>query len=204
MKSNYHLKIYRINDYDQLPKLKFAEFPFSDSQLGHFVYISPIFIQLPRGVIKKDIASKVIKVEFSSTDLTLIKKYLINPIEEDIKESVYKNSNNWFNKTFTFNKIDSSLMSKLGETSIELIIDNNSKFYDQFDEKIKTPSFNEDFQLSFLPIIKLTCLEFIGSKFTYHLVLEQGKVSIEKVLDSYAIKDDISTISSNCSENKNI
>lgn len=191
MKSSYHLKIYRVNEYDTLPKLKFADAPHSNLN-KHYIDILPIFIQLPRGIVKSDVTCKVLQVEFNNTDIILLKKFLINPIEEQIKETVYRNSKKWFDKTFTMNKIDNSLISKLS-TSLELTVDPNTKFYNQFNSEIN-PKFISGVTL--LPLIKLTNLEFIANKFTYHLVLEQAKVNIECVLDTYSIKDDITTISS--------
>ena len=113
----------------------------------------------------------------------------IKQIEELIIDKVYNNSETWFNKRFTMNKIISSLITQIqyknNEYILELNYDNQTIFYNQY----KTQLNKDDIQLpvDIICIIRLENLQFIDNKFTYNIFLEQAKIIQKLRLKEYSI-----------------
>lgn len=186
-----------VNLYDNINfnKIKFSSKPYKkeiivDKNVRSIYFIDinyykkPLYIQLPK--------LSIVKIDNSKIQI-VIHDYLyqkfIKQIEELIIDKVYNNSESWFNKRFTMNKIISSLITQIqyknNEYILELNYDNETIFYNQY----KTQLNKDDIQLpiDIICIIRLENLQFIDNKFTYNIFLEQAKIIQKLRLKEYSI-----------------
>jgi len=186
-----------VNLYDNINfnKIRFSSKPYKkeiivDKMVRSIYFIDinyykkPLYIQLPKlSIIKMD----NFKIQIVIHDY-LYQKF-IKQIEELIIDKVYNNSETWFNKKFTMNKIISSLITQIqyknNDYILELNYDNETIFYNQYKSQLN----KEDIQLpiDIICIIRLENLQFIDNKFTYNIFLEQAKIIQKLRLKEYSI-----------------
>lgn len=198
--------IYKYNDID-INKIKFSDVPYNKLQyinIGnekiekniHYIDIyynnDALYIQLPK--------TKLYMMNYENNVLKIIidekmNDDFIKKLEEYIIKVVHKNSELWFNKKFTMNKIINCIVRNVNYVKENIImtltLDKECKFFNQYGillndiESIKT---NEI--LDMVCIIKIDNLQFIDNKFTYNIVLEQVKVYKDTKITEYSILDD--------------
>lgn len=192
-------------------KIKFSSKPYKKEIIVnkqvrpvHFIdinyYKKPLCIQLPKlSIIKLDNLKIQIKIhEF------LYQKF-IKQIEELIVDKVYNNSEMWFNKRFTMDKIINSLITQVqyknNEFLLELNYDKDTIFYNQYKKQINISEIK--LPVDIVCIIRIENLQFIDNKFTYNIFLEQAKVIENLRLKEYSIlENDSESCSNGVSSNK--
>ena len=126
-------------------KIKFSSKPYkkeinNDNEMKSIYFIDinyykkPLYIQLPKlSIVKLDDSKILIKI----SDYLYHK--FIKQIEELVIDKVYNNSEMWFNKRFTMNKIINCLIThvqyKNKEYIMELNYDKDTIFYNQYKQK---------------------------------------------------------------------
>ncbi len=176
-------------------KIKFSSKPYKreivvDSQIKSIYFIDinyykkPLYIQLPKlSIVHLDNS----KIQIKMYDY-LYQKF-IKQIEELVIDKVYNNSETWFNKRFTMNKIMKSLKTQIqyknNEFILELVYDKDTVFYNQYKKQIDI----NDIKLptDIICIIRIENLQFIDDKFTYTIFLEQAKIIENLRLKEYSI-----------------
>lgn len=182
-----------LHDKININKIRFSSKPYKkkiDDKFIHFIdinyYKTPLYIQLPKCSIVK-INEEFLKIQVKIDDY--LYQSFIKQIEDLVVNTVYKNSEVWFGKRFTMNKIISSLITliqyKNDEYLLEINYDKDTQFYNQYKLQV---GINE----IILPndavcIIKLDNLQFIDNKFTYNILLEQSKIFQKLRLNEYSI-----------------
>lgn len=197
-----------IKDKDKvlyINNIKFNEHVYSLNKTNYIVYFidmyyknSSILLQLPKCTIYKLDKSKMI-VKFNEKDKLF--NFLIDPLEKCIKNTVYNNSEKWFGKKFTMNKIDNCLVSPFSVNELTLSIEKSTLFFNKYKKLIDITDITLNVEIT--PLIKIANLQFIQNKFSYDLILEQSKVLIEETLVEYSIIDSVESISSDCSYREN-
>lgn len=193
--------------------IKFNEHVYSLNKMNYVVYFidmyyknSSILLQLPKCIIDKLDKSKMI-VKFNESDKLF--NFLIDPLEKCIKNTVYNNSEKWFGKKFTMNKIDNCFVSPFSINELTLSIEKSTLFFNKYKKLIDITDITDitdidiTLNVEITPLIKIANLQFIQNKFSYDLVLEQSKVLIEETLVEYSIIDSVESISSDCSYREN-
>lgn len=186
-------------------KIKFSSKPYKkeiivDNQIRSVYFIDinyykkPLYIQLPKlSIIKLDNLKIQIKIhEF------LYQKF-IKQIEELIIDKVYNNSEIWFDKRFTMDKIINSLITQVqyknGEFLLEINYDKDTIFYNQYKKQINISEIK--LPVDIVCIIRIENLQFIDNKFTYNIFLEQAKIIENLRLKEYSILENDSESCSN-------
>lgn len=185
--------------------IKFNEHVYSLNKTNYIVYFidmyyknSSILLQIPKCVIYKLDKSKII-VKFNEDDKLF--KFFIDPLEKYIKNIVYNNSEKWFGKKFTMNKIDNCFVSPFNNNELTLSIEKSTLFFNKYKRLIDINDITLNVEIT--PLIKIANLQFVQNKFSYDLILEQSKVLIEDTLLEYSIIDSVESISSECSDREN-
>lgn len=184
-------------------KIKFSSKPYKKEIIAnkkirsvYFIdinyYKKPLYIQLPKlSIIKLDNLTIQIKIH------EYLYQKFIKQIEELIIDKVYNNSEMWFNKRFTMDKIINSLIThvqyKNCEFLLELNYDKDTIFYNQYKKKININEIN--LPVDIVCIIRIENLQFIDNKFTYNIFLEQAKVIENLRLKEYSILENDSYVS---------
>lgn len=176
-------------------KIKFSSKPYKkeiivDNRLRSVYFIDinyykkPLYIQLPK---LTTIKLENLKIQIKIHDF--LYQRFIKQIEELIIDKVYNNSEIWFNKRFTMDKIINSLMThvqyKNDEFLLELNYDKDTIFYNQYKKQIDIKEIN--LPVDIVCIIRIENLQFIDNKFTYNIFLEQAKVIENLRLKEYSI-----------------
>ena len=176
-------------------KIKFSSKPYKkeiivDNQVKSIYFIDinyykkPLYIQLPK-LSMIQLSDSKIQIKIYSY---LYQKF-IKQIEELVIDKVYNNSETWFNKRFTMNKIMNSLMTQVqyknDEFILELGYDKDTIFYNQYKKQINSNEIN--LPIDIICIIRIENLQFIDNKFTYNIFLEQAKIIENLRLKEYSI-----------------
>lgn len=195
--------IYIYDENNFIPSLDIYKINFSDTFYTkninnfkiHYIDISykmeDLVIQLSRKHLVNIIEqSCIIKIDLSFYN-NVIKK-----LEEYIIDTIYKNSDKWFSKLFTKNKIKSGLISiikskDLNLHEIQLTLTNNTKFFDRHSKNIKIEDF-KDTECEIICLVKIANLQFINNKYSYNFELIQGKVFYDNNnFDNYSIIENV-------------
>lgn len=176
-------------------KIKFSSKPYKkeimvDNEVKSIYFIDinyykkPLYIQLPK-LSMIQLGESKIQIKIYSY---LYQKF-IKQIEELVIDKVYNNSETWFNKRFTMNKIMNSLMTQVqyknDEFILELGYDKDTIFYNQYKKQINSDEIN--LPIDIICIIRIENLQFIDNKFTYNIFLEQAKIIENLRLKEYSI-----------------
>lgn len=176
-------------------KIKFSSKPYKkeimvDNEVKSIYFIDinyykkPLYIQLPK-LSMIQLGESKIQIKIYSY---LYQKF-IKQIEELVIDKVYNNSETWFNKRFTMNKIMNSLMTQIhyknDEFILELGYDKDTIFYNQYKKQINSDEIN--LPIDIICIIRIENLQFIDNKFTYNIFLEQAKIIENLRLKEYSI-----------------
>ena len=160
-------------------KIKFSSKPYKkeiivDNEVKSIYFIDinyykkPLYIQLPK-LSMIQLGESKIQIKIYSY---LYQKF-IKQIEELVIDKVYNNSETWFNKRFTMNKIMNSLMTQIqyknDEFILELGYDKDTIFYNQYKKQINSNEIN--LPIDIICIIRIENLQFIDNKFTYNIFL---------------------------------
>ena len=136
-------------------------------------------------------------------------------VSEHICKTIHRQSEKWFSKTFTMNKILNSLESPFkkidnGNFILNLSINKMTSFFNRYKSLMKITDIEDYFKLhnnnnniDIICLIKLFNLEFFENKFTYNFQLEQAKIfTKEEKLIKYSIIDSVINCSdySDCNE----
>lgn len=186
-----------VNLYDNINfnKIKFSSKPYKkeimvDNKIRSVYFIDinyykkPLYVQLPKLTIIK---LENFKIQIKIHEY-LYQKF-IKEIEELIIDKVYNNSEIWFNKRFTIDKIINSLITQIkyknNEFILELCYDKDTIFYNQYKKQIDID--NIQLPIDIICIIRIENLQFIDNKFTYNIFLEQAKIIENIRLKEYSI-----------------
>ena len=182
-----------LHDKINLNKIRFSSKPYKkkiDDKFIHFIdinyYKTPLYIQLPKCSIVK-INEEDLKIQIKIDDY--LYQSFIKQIEDVVVNTVYKNSELWFGKQYTMNKITNSLITliqyKNDEYILEINYDKDTQFYNQYKLQLSV----NDILLpnDAVCIIRLDNLQFINDKFTYNILLEQSKIFQKLRLNEYSI-----------------
>jgi hypothetical protein len=145
-----------------------------------------LIIQLPR--------QKLINIKKGSCVINITESFyknFIEKLEEYIIETIYNNSEKWFSKSFSKNKIKSGLLSLVSHDNfLNLTLHDNTSFFNRHRKVIKIEDFvNKNCEI--ICLVKIANLQFINNKFSYNFVLEQGKVYYETILNDYSIIENV-------------
>ena len=197
------MSVLKIDNID-LSKIKFCDMPYLKkkdiikmdtgevvSKNIYYIDISHInvdegntkslYIQLPFGFVRS-VEGNVIKINIDN--LLFIKE-----LEDYIIRSVHRYSEKWFNnKKFTMNKIKNCIVTNYINECLNIVIGNNVQFYDKYKNRISIDDIKIDMEI--IGIIRVANLQFIDNKFTYSIILEQGKLFLEECLIQYSILED--------------
>jgi hypothetical protein len=207
------MSVRRYNDilvdrirFDKRPYKKIKTFNIGESITKSVYYIDiyyldePLYIQIPKCKIKS-----VCKDE-STMSLSIDKDlhHFIERIENYTVVCVYNNSQKWFNKPFTSNKISKCMISVLDVTSdnikLNVSLSKNLNLYNQYKKQISLDDIIDNYDnLEVVPILHIVNLQFIDNLFICNIVVEQIKVYDDCGLIEYSIidSDKCSTISDN-------
>lgn len=167
----------------------------------HYIDITykggPLYIQINHAKLT-EIKNDIRNAKFNITEDIIL---FIKELEEYLIKCVHKNSQKWFGKSFTINKVRSSLISNiLQNCNFICTLEKDSLFFNQYKTKVLVEDIIQDINNSGLHgkyILKLANLQFMDNYFTYNFALEQSKVSVPEHLDKYSIIDTNSDISEN-------
>ena len=164
-----------------------------------------ILLQLPKSILHS-VENSVLVIKFNETEK--FKEFFIDPLEKYIQNNVHINSEKWFGKKFTMNKINNCFTSPYNNGKLNLSIESETVFFNKYKKMIYINDMlsivKKNDSVDIVCLIKIANLQFIQNKFSYDLILEQAKVLVEESLVEYSIidTDSIESLSSTDRENE--
>jgi hypothetical protein len=180
-------------------KVEGSDFTKSIYYIDAYYIDQPLYIQIPKCKVRalcKDDMTVILSVNLQFNTF-------IKDLETFVVNCVYNNSERWFDKTFTMNKITKCMVS-ISEVSgedveLSLSLSKHIKLYDQYKKQISIEELKCGLEV--VPILHFANLQFIDNMFICNMVVEQAKVYNDSGLVEYSIieSDNCSTISSTSS-----